>query len=68
MHLFALQYINAAKKTFYKISNERDFDWKSARLPRPLAGEYVALGMMSLFHSLLKAIAHFETTPAPVRK
>jgi hypothetical protein len=24
--------------------------------------------MMSPFHNLLKAIAHFETTPAPVRK
>ncbi len=29
---------------------------------------YVALGMVSLYKTLLKAIAHFETTPAPVRK
>jgi hypothetical protein len=68
MHPFALQHTYIAKKTIFKISNGRDFDWKSPRLPRPWNGEYVALGVMSLGHNLLEANAHFETTPTPVRK
>jgi hypothetical protein len=68
MHPFALQHTNIAKKTILNISNGRDIDWKSPRLPRPWNGQYVALEVMSLGHTLLEANAHFETTPTPVKK